>query len=60
MPISFNEPELEGRLQRLGQMQPVPVSKHAMLREIVREATRDLRRPNAWRRPNGSRKKGAA
>ena len=59
MAISFKEPELEARLERLGQMQPVPVSKHAMLREIVREATKDLRRPNAWRRP-APRTKGAA
>lgn len=59
MAISFNNTELESRLQRLGKMQPVPVSKHAMLREIVREATKDLRRPNAWRRPV-PRNKGAA
>lgn len=57
MAIYLNDPELEERLERLGKMQPVSVTKHAMLRAIVEESTKDLRRPNAWRRAQPAAKK---
>ena len=49
MAITLKDPELEERLQKLGERQSVPVTKHRMLRAIVEEATKDLRKPNAWR-----------
>jgi hypothetical protein len=58
MATALNDKDLEERLEQLAKLQSVPVSRHAMLREIVREATKDLRRPNAWRK--SSQPKGDA
>lgn len=60
MAISFRDPDLEERLERLAKMQSVPVSKHAMLRAIVGEATKDLRKPNGWRRSDEPQESPAA
>jgi len=49
MPISINDPQLETRLELLGQMQPVPVSKHAMAKAVLREATTDLSDAGGWK-----------
>lgn len=51
MSITFTIPDLEAKIEELGQRQDVPVSKHAMAIAILREAVRDDRgRPvNAWR-----------
>lgn len=57
MPIYIRDSELEERLERLGQAQSVPVNKHAMVVAILKAATKDLRKPQAWRgqeQPNGS------
>lgn len=49
MAIIIDDPELEQRLAKLGAKQPVPVKKAPMARAILREHTRDLRKPHAWR-----------
>lgn len=43
MAISITDPDLERRLERLGQRQPVPCTKRAMAIAILREAVKDDR-----------------
>jgi len=55
MAIIINDPELERRLAQLGEKQPVPAKKTPMAIAILKEHTRDLRRPHDWRRRDQGR-----
>jgi len=52
MSILIDDPELEARIVSLAGRQPIPVAKTTMAKAILREATKDLRKPTAWRRPD--------
>lgn len=43
MPITIKDPELERRIEALGQRQDIPANKHAMALAILRAACADER-----------------